>query len=774
ITSEINTIYLFMKKSVESNPVVPIQQQWLTSMLTLVPQSLMEGKDRELLVEELLNEVTKDFEMSMKRCVVRSVLVKPDVKGLEDEKEEPLPVSPLGLDFSSPWHCSFIQARSQIIANLHILHPTLKILLDIGYATFSKLLIVDFLKGPIDCESLKNDVSLNCTKTEEKLLNTWYPRVINLFTRKEALEGIKSDKVDSFYNCVATLMSNQLKELLRRTVEAYVKLFDPEDKRWLPLFKMELTFDDEKMEFYPSFQDLEEAILFIVTRIGQTLQNVQTIHSWLAGGPTTVTLDTELADHVIAWASSTLKRAIKANLEGPKEHFDRYVERYGWLVDGTASTRLKSFEAEEHSFDEYTAFIDEFLSLAKEIMSLPLLAHFPMVRLDCDDLKQGLTDKAKSFANILMEKIVTNHREENEKICKEFETIRERSLKVPETTEEMMETIAYVEKAKTTGIQELLIRIKECQIRMSYLLDVFIFAPEDLALNATVLLWPQKINPIFDEHDDLIEQSKRKGESELLAKREKLILELEKQIRLMEEFTEFSELDHMQQYVTDMRALQKRIQEAEETVAFINKEETLFSWELTEYPVLENLKVNIEPYQKLFVLILKWQRTEKRWMDGAFLDLNGESMETEVDEFFRETYKMLKLFQQKQKKAEQEKKKILHRRAIVEEKLEEEKKDNPTIIMCSSVMEQIKDFKVKKNPLIIFSSWGPIQSPSLNQVDTTPSETSIFSYSSNLIVHTIRLVLILSDTMWLRECRFVPHLHHMVSSYLEWGSEEWG
>lgn len=72
IVLSFQTNYLFMKKCVESNPVVPIQQQWLTSMLTLVPQSLMEGKDRELLVEELLDEVTKDFEMSMKRCVGKS------------------------------------------------------------------------------------------------------------------------------------------------------------------------------------------------------------------------------------------------------------------------------------------------------------------------------------------------------------------------------------------------------------------------------------------------------------------------------------------------------------------------------------------------------------------------------------------------------------------------------------------------------------------------------------------------------------------------------
>lgn len=51
-----------------------------------------------------------------------------------------------------------------------------------------------------------------------------------------------------------------------------MKLFDPEDRNGLPLFKMELILDEKKMEFYPSFQDLEEAILFIVNRIGQTLQ----------------------------------------------------------------------------------------------------------------------------------------------------------------------------------------------------------------------------------------------------------------------------------------------------------------------------------------------------------------------------------------------------------------------------------------------------------------------------------------------------------------------
>ncbi|KAM8995091.1 LOW QUALITY PROTEIN: dynein axonemal heavy chain 12 [Ara ararauna] len=522
--------YLFLKECVLRNPIAPIQRQWLVSMLTLVPQSLMEGKDRQPLVEKLLVEIMEEYEKSMRRFVVQNILIKPDIKGLEDEEEVPLPSLPIGLDFSSPWHKSFTQAKSKILSKLHILHPTMISLLDFGYTAFFDFLLMDFsslrLKEPIDCESLKTDVSLSCYKAEEKILVTWYQKVINLFTQNEALNSVKLDQLDSFYNCVAVLMSNQVKDLLTRTVEAYVNLFDPEDRNGPPLFKMELTLGDQKIEFYPSLQDLEEGILCIANHIGQTLQNIQTVHSWLTGD--TATLDTELPEHVLEWATSTLKKRIRDNLEGPKKYFEKYVEKYGWLVDGTAQARIERFEAEEHSFDEYTALIDEFFTHKKEILSLPEVAYFPMIYLNSEDLKQGLASSANTFAKVLMDRIVANYREENEKICREFEAIKECALKVPETTEEMVETVAHIEKVKDKDIKDLLLRIKKYSQQLFYFLDNFLFDPEDIALNATVQLWPKRIDSIFDEHDDLIEKSKRKGEQELMQKHEKLVMDLEK------------------------------------------------------------------------------------------------------------------------------------------------------------------------------------------------------------------------------------------------------
>ena len=44
----------------------------------------------------------------------------------------------------------------------------------------------------------------------------------------------------------------------------------------------------------------------------------------------------------------------------------------------------------------------------------------------------------------------------------------------------------------------------------------------DLDLNADVLTWPQRINPVFDKNEELIEASKIEGEKHLIEKKEKV------------------------------------------------------------------------------------------------------------------------------------------------------------------------------------------------------------------------------------------------------------
>lgn len=53
---------------------------------------------------------------------------------------------------------------------------------------------------------------------------------------------------------------------------AFVNLFDPLNISKLPLFKVDLIFDDEKMDLYPNFHDLEQAVLEMANLISNTMQ----------------------------------------------------------------------------------------------------------------------------------------------------------------------------------------------------------------------------------------------------------------------------------------------------------------------------------------------------------------------------------------------------------------------------------------------------------------------------------------------------------------------
>jgi len=62
--------------------------------------------------------------------------------------------------------------------------------------------------------------------------------------------------------------------VLTRTIYAWVELFDEANKEILPQLCMELVHVSGKMLFFPSYDRLEELILFVVERISRTLQSV--------------------------------------------------------------------------------------------------------------------------------------------------------------------------------------------------------------------------------------------------------------------------------------------------------------------------------------------------------------------------------------------------------------------------------------------------------------------------------------------------------------------
>ncbi|XP_077462234.1 dynein axonemal heavy chain 12-like [Stigmatopora argus] len=685
--------YIFLKQCVESRPVTPIPKEWMESIEGQISPHLKDSQEKAKLLHDLLTEITDNFHDVIIKHTVNMFLKNPEYEEppLQTQKSFPPDIH----EFSQMRGETFVTNRNVMEAKLHILHPSMQTLLEIGHITFSSMVLVDLTRyralGHVDIKELHKQLVEECQTAEEQIMNTWFPKVINLLTSPKTLGSVREDVLDGFYKSACTLISNQLKALNQRSVEAFVYPFQPDNHHFLPIFHMALTYNEDKMGIYPTLLELEEDIFQILTVITNMLQKVQTVHSWLSES-TSAFVDAKTPEDTLSWAHATVRATVRKNLEGPARYFQTYVDNYHWLVNGTAQTQVETFMEETHSFDEYIKQVEYFSDSAKELDKLESKVLFPMVKLNCEQLNHGLAKKAKDYAEILIRNMKAKHTEQNLKICSDFESIQEKALHVPETTGDMAKMIENIAITKTQTIAVLHEKIKKAHHRLNYLLDVHTFEPEDLDLNSTVLTWPLKIQEVFEVSHGVLQAAKRKGEQEMLAKRERVTVHLAKLERRVEEFPHCSELGMMQQYLTEVRTVQNLLQLAEETISDIHKDEVFHQWELTYFPEVEVMRESVERHQNLFGLLLKWQRAQSSWMDGSFVDLDGEGMEAKVDEFFREIFKMLKYFQQKKSKGRQDTQKItgMSRRRRKENDLN---KDEGPTKLCSAVLEQVKEFK---------------------------------------------------------------------------------
>jgi dynein heavy chain len=685
---QIRENYEFLKKHIHDAPVTPMMPSIWEGVLAKIDASLTGVPNAAELLQQTKEELEQDYDKNLRKFMVAQVLKKPNVRGVS---QETIPKDEIGLDFSSPWRPEFLSAHSQITTNLNIVHPTMQSVLALC-EKLSTMLLVDLsdlkTKGAIDCENLRNTAIVECEKSEDKVMNTWFPEVASVFYDNKTLASIKNTV--SFYESVDTLISVNLKTLIRHSFNSWIELFD--DIHTTPVFKLQLVLDEDQMQFYPSLEELQDAIVSVVHIIADSLQKVPKMHGWItvgeAAGYVSVATEKALLDRNIKHLIERFQR----NLDEPKQELESY-SKYRFLINGEAEASVKSFIDSEHSLEDYIQEIEKFKLLYSELSGLTSSVYFNMIELNCRDLRDGLVKRAQDFADHLLSHLAQIHRTTNERIQLEYEAVKIRALTEPADSLEIMDLIDYMEKAKKELIPSLMAQVEESHSRLLYLLEVFTFRMEEVELNKAVLMWPKQIPPIFDENEMIILKAKDRGEQVLKRRRENVILDLEKCARRVDEFAEYADPESMFQYCKDVQQVQKRLLDIQDHIAAVNKEEELFNAEISTFSELGQIQLRVEPYQKLFTISLKWQRSEKKWMDGGFLDLDAEQIDAEVDEFWREFFKVYKIFQQQQKAKEKERGPKSVRRSIAAGAEEEDGSSLAAMRICNTVQNQIKEFK---------------------------------------------------------------------------------
>ena len=94
------------------------------------------------------------------------------------------------------------------------------------------------------------------------------------------------------------------------------------------------------------------------------------------------------------------------------------------------------------------------------------------------------------------------------RICEQYEQFRSQALKEPEDSREMMELISYMESVKEEFVKEQWEAVQASLHTLTYLLDIHSFTSEEMELNKVTLTWPEKLTPIFEQNEEIIQSSK--------------------------------------------------------------------------------------------------------------------------------------------------------------------------------------------------------------------------------------------------------------------------
>lgn len=299
-----------------------------------------------------------------------------------------------------------------------------------------------------------------------------------------------------------------------------------------------------------------------------SFQKIQTIKGFI--NAENEFIDTQIAEHYIKKAGERLNESLEFYMVEPRVHLETYIEKYSFIVDGTAEKRIEEFIADsEKTFDEYTEEISFFQSIIHQIQLELSIVEFDMIFLMCDDLKTALIRITREHMARLVNVLIKNHRENSQRLCKEYEDIKNKALFKPESTEDLNELAKFIETTKETTLTDLENQIKELRREMAYILQIHLFDKEDIDLNTRTVLWPIEIIPVFDKNEELINETRLAYENLLNHQREKLMGELEKLHKRIDEFSDYGELDQMKQYVDDTKNVTKRINDAEKLIDWI-------------------------------------------------------------------------------------------------------------------------------------------------------------------------------------------------------------
>ncbi|XP_059054918.1 dynein axonemal heavy chain 12 [Achroia grisella] len=618
----------------------PMLKSWERKICSLIPSKLRQTFPS--MMEELIEESKNEWNRNIHDLAVKTVIR--EVPGVPRKRyEEPY----FKFKGVTELHDKMVKYRKKLQDGSLLLHPFIRLILESSGRMFPTA-IIDLakyrVKGPMNLEEFQNNVMDMIKRADYLVSSTWYSVLVQWLKNPRCLRGMRPKRIPGFVKCATKMISIQIQELMRRSIDAIIEsLYDADS---IPILNIALDFNGEFV-YDPSLETVYSVYHGIADAISNISQRLMPIEQYLKIPYNYDALPVLYNEWLYKDGHERLQKRLDAVFTPLIQYLERLRNEYNMLYGAPAKAALIRFINDTPEFDRGRDKIKYFQSIYSDITAVLENEYFNCAVVCQLRMVDGLKSKTLEFVNDIIIGIVNGHMEENTSICSAFEEIAVKALKEPENAAELIEQGVYILYAKTVLVEALKERILSQINIISNLLEMTSLSSEHVASNTRTVNWLTDIKPIFEKNAAAYETFKAEMEENLLAKityLNKEVLEITPYLELLDHM---DDIDHTLEYLEYLRKLVHRLDDCNKLVAWINNEEATFKFPLTNYTDLEELKDFILPFHSLIYLVHRWKRSYYTWMDGPFEYMDHDQIEQDHDFYYKEFLKLSKNYKNK-------------------------------------------------------------------------------------------------------------------------------
>ncbi|XP_044191900.1 dynein axonemal heavy chain 3 isoform X1 [Thunnus albacares] len=645
-------------------------QQMMNIMCLLPPNTEDCSKDIQIMRANMEEEVKRDYNFSLKKSIVDYILMDLSERQRLSISSIPVPFPRRVIRAPVPWAATYREAQTWQSQHLFTVSHIMVLLQDVWLNSFSSLRFVQLedlfsTSLPLLPSEFEEFVQRQCQAIRDELVQKWLPHCALLFDNFEDLwlhlipesEEVAPVGIQEFFNCVAALMSLQLRSLVIESLQDLLyfftiheegndfgEVFDEMKYVQSQVLLVKLQENEPHIDFSPSLQECWELIHGAFMEIIKSADELPRVECYLFPDIENLYLRTVGPDEsLVANIISKAKDIFHKNTVGPEKYLKVY-QKYSNLLDNTAKQDIIAFLKEKHSLEGFTKKIESINHLWKEIASLHVTVPLSMFCLYAGELNDDLCDHAEKLKDQIIMFEVEENRELNQRICQKYEEITNTIRGTPETTEELVALNQYIKQTSEVTIHKLLDEIDEATYRLSFLLDYATLPSDDLRLNSRVFQWPNDILIELDDSKTRLATMREQAEDYLqtrITDFEQRLQDVDKDIQAFKK-KEMMGIEEMKTNVGNLAQITANLEDAVTELEDINKEQTLLEKGQSQFPMLQTLLADKQPYDQLWNTALNFQSMSEVWLNGPFLHLDAEKISDELDIMWRTMHKLTK------------------------------------------------------------------------------------------------------------------------------------